>query len=281
MRCAIRTIFTKSSQSSFQVFLLIALAIVLMVMDRRIDQFVVIREALTFPLVPLQYSVSWSINQFKELKTVLSSHDNLLKENIELKAERLLLHAKLQRLTALENENHYLKTLSQFSRQLSPLTLIAELLNVDSEPFVHQVILNKGVRDNVYIGQPVFDAYGVMGQVIQAGPITSRVLLINDPRSGIAVQNARNGVRAVAVGDSYLNNLKLMYVTKTIDIKVGDLFLTSGLGDHFPEGYPVGKVARVIRDPAQQFAIISLQPSAHLDSSRQVLLVWHKEHGHV
>ena len=117
-----------------------------------------------------------------------------------------------------------------------------------------------------------------MGQVIQVGPITSRVLLINDPRSGVAVQNVRNGVRAIAMGDSYLNNLKLMYVTKTTDIKVGDLFLTSGLGDRYPEGYPVGRVVSVLREPASQFASISLQSSAHLDSSRQVLLVWYQQY---
>ncbi|OGT44826.1 MAG: rod shape-determining protein MreC [Gammaproteobacteria bacterium RIFCSPHIGHO2_12_FULL_37_34] len=249
-----------------------------MVMDRRLNQFVTIREALSFPLAPFQYSVSWSVKQINQFKTAFSAYDYLAKENIELKAERLLLHAQLQRLIALEAENNYLKALSQASHHIQSKTLIAELLNVDSEPFVNQVILDKGARDHVYSGQPVFDAYGVMGQIIQVGPITSRVLLINDPRSGIAVHNVRNGTRAVAVGDSYLNNLKLMYVTKTTDIKVGDLFLTSGLGDRYPEGYPVGTVSNVSKDPAHQFATIYLQPSAHLDSSRQVLLVWYQKH---
>ena len=248
-----------------------------MVADRRLDQFSPIRQALSFPFTPFQYSISWSVKQLAQLKTAFSTQDHLIAENIELKSERLLLRAQLQRLIALENENNYLKKLTEFSHQIQEKTLIAELLNVDSEPFVKQVILDKGSRDNVYTGQPVFDAYGVMGQIIQVGPITSRILLINDPRSGIAVQNARNGVRAIAVGDSYLNNLKLMYVTQTTDIKVGDLFLTSGLGEHYPQGYPVGRVSNITREPAHQFASISLYPSAHLDSSRQVLLVWYKK----
>ena len=67
-----------------------------------------------------------------------------------------------------------------------------------------------------------------------------------------------------------------MYIPKTVDIRIGDDFITSGLGDHYPEGYPVGKVIMVTKDPTQQFATIYLQPTAHLDSSRQVLLIWYQ-----
>jgi rod shape-determining protein MreC len=118
-----------------------------------------------------------------------------------------------------------------------------------------------------------------MGQVTQVGPITSRVLLINDPRSGISVQNVRNGMRAVAMGDSYTGKLRLMYVPKTADIKDTDVFITSGLGDRYPEGYPVGVVTSVYKDPAHQFSTVYLNPSARLGRSRQVLLVWyHRTH---
>lgn len=252
------------------------LSIALMVMDKRLESFGSVRAALSLPLAPFQYIVSWPTTFASSLKTVMTSHDDLIKENLRLKAEQLLMRAQLQRLIAIESENNYLKALLQSSRQVKGKTLIAELLAVDFEPFVNQVILNKGTRDGVYVGQPVLDASGVMGQVIQAGPITSRVLLVNDPHSGVAVQNARTGMRAITVGDTYSGKLKLMYVPKTADIKVGDLFLTSGLGDRYPEGYPVGKVVTVVNDPAHQFADIYLQPSAHLDSSRQVLLVWYQ-----
>ncbi len=139
---------------------------------------------------------------------------------------------------------------------------------------MHQVVLNKGSHDGVFIGQPVLDAAGVMGQVIQIGPYTSRVLLINDPHSGVPVQDARNGVRAIAVGDNYSGKVRLANVVQTTDIKEGDIFMTSGLGEHYPEGYPLGKVESVVKDPGLQFATITIEPSAHLDRSRQVLLIW-------
>lgn len=253
------------------------MSIALMAMDKRLEVFVSIRAALSLPLAPLQYIVSWPTNFIDNIKSVISTHDDLVSENLSLKAEQLLLRSQLQRLIAIETENNYLKALFQSSKQVKGKTLMAELLAVDFEPFVNQVVLNKGSRDGAYIGQPVLDATGIMGQIVSAGPITSRVLLINDPRSGIAVQDVRNGIRAVAVGDSYSGKLRLMYVPNTADIKVDDIFLSSGLGDRYPEGYPVGKVISVNRDPSKQFAEVYLQPSAHLDSSRQVLLIWNQK----
>lgn len=256
--------------------MLIVFAIGLMVLDKRLESFASVRAALSLPLAPFQYVVSWPTQVFNTIKSVISTHDHLIEENLKLKTDQLLLRSQLQRLVAIESENNYLKSLLRSSQQIKTKTLMAELLAVEFEPFINQVVLNKGTRDGVYVGQPVLDANGVLGQVIQAGPITSRVLLINDPRSGVAVQNSRNGIRAMAMGDSYSDRIRLMYVPKTADIKVGDLFITSGLGGRYPEGYPVGKVISVHIDPAHAFVTVYLQPSAHLNSSRQVLLVWYQ-----
>lgn len=257
---------------------LVILSIALMVMDKRMTHLTTIRSALTVPVAPLQYVVNLPAHTFDKLTQIVRSHDALIKDNAALKSEQLRLNVRLQRLTAIESENNYLKSLFQSSRKVEGKTLIAELMSVASEPFIKQVTLDKGRRDGVYEGQPVMDATGVMGQVIEAGPFTSRVLLINDARSGIAVQNARSGIRAVAAGDNYSDRLRLRYVPKTADIRIGDLFLTSGLGDHYPEGYPVGKVVKVAKDPSWQFAEIYLQPTAHLDTSKQLLLIWYQKH---
>ena len=76
------------------------------------------------------------------------------------------------------------------------------------------------------------------------------------------------------MGDSYSGKLRLVNVPHTADIKVGDIITTSGLGNNYPEGYPLGRVISVMKDPGLQFATIMLEPSAHLDRSREVLLVW-------
>lgn len=254
--------------------LLAALAIILMCLDKRVDAFAQVRAALSMPLAPLQYLVSWPVQIIDNLGTTISTHDRLVKENLDLKAERLLLKAQMQRLLAIESENNQLKALMRSTTEVQGKVLIAQLLSIDTDPFVNQVTLDKGSHDGLFVGQPVLDANGVMGQLIQVGPLISRVLLINDPHSGVPVQVTRNGVRAIAVGDAYTGKLRLVNMPQTADIKTGDLLITSGLGQNYPEGYPLGQVVSVIKDPGLQFATITVEPSARLDRSRQVLLVW-------
>jgi rod shape-determining protein MreC len=245
-----------------------------MILDNRVAAVSQVRAVLSIPLIPLQYAVSWPIEFFDQLGGSISSRDALIKENFNLKAEQLRLKAQVQRLRALELENNQLKALMSSSAEVQGKVLIAQLLAVATEPFVNQVLLDKGSNDGVYVGQPVLDANGVMGKVIQISPLTSRVLLINDRHSGVPVQVARNGIRAIAVGDAFTGQLRLMHVPQTADVRTGDMLITSGLGDHFPEGYPVGQVTLVEKDPGLQFATISIEPTAHLDRSRGVLLVW-------
>ena len=254
------------------------LAIILMVMDQCWQSFAPIRAAMSLPLVPIQYLLDRPLDLLNRLQSLLHSQDQLIKENLRLKSQRLLLRSRLQRLHLLESENTYLRALMQSSRQVKTKMLVAELLATNTAPYVRKVWLKGGSHEGVYVGQPVLDANGVMGQVTQVGPLTSQILLINDLHSGIAVQNVRNGLRAIVMGDHRADRLRLMYVPKTEDVRIGDIFVTSGLGGNYPEGYPVGRVVMVAKYPAEQFSTVYLQPSAHLYRSRQVLLVWSEPH---
>lgn len=251
-----------------------AISIALMMFDNRTTMVDQVRTALSIPLTPLQYLVSTPIKWVDKLREMVSSRDALVKENLDLKAEQLLLKAQVQRLLAIESENTQLKALFRSSARIKGKMLVTQLLAVDTEPFVAQMVVDRGSRDGVFIGQPVLDANGVMGQVIQVTPMTSRVLLVNDPHSGVPVQNARNGIRAIAVGDNNTGKMRLVNIPKTVDIQQGDMLVTSGLGERYPEGYPVGQVISVTKDPGLQFATIIVEPSAHLDQSREVLLIW-------
>lgn len=250
------------------------LAIALMMLDKRVAGTAQLRAALSMPLAPIQYIVSYPVELIDKLSNIASTRDALVKENLDLKAEHLLMKAQVQRLLSLESENNQLKALMSTSATVQGKVLIAQIMAIDTDPFINQVTVDKGSHDGLYVGQPVIDANGVMGQLVQVGPLSSKALLVNDAHSGVPVQNARNGIRAIAVGDNYSGNLRLVNVPQTADIKVGDKLVTSGLGDHYPEGYPVGTVLSVTKDPGLQFSTIFVGPSAHLDRSRQVLIVW-------
>jgi len=141
--------------------------------------------------------------------------------------------------------------------------------------FIKRVLINKGKSDGAYVGQPVLDAYGLMGQVVEVEPYDSWVLLITDPQHSTPVQINRNGNRAIATGtkDS-LHRLVLNNISDTFDVIKGDVLVTSGFGGRFPAGYPVGVVSEVEHDPGEPFAIVTVEPTAWLDNSRNVLLLF-------
>lgn len=272
----IKLLFRRSSFLGARLVILTILSCVLMTLDHHSDYFHEIRSTISVGIAPIQYMVDKPVEFIRWIETSFSSQQGLLVENAQLRARQLLLYAKLQKVLALERENAQLRALLKSSEHIQDKVTVAQLLAVDLAPYTQQIVIDKGQNDGVYIGQPVLDAYGVMGQVISVGPITSRVLLITDIRSAVPVQNNRNGNRAIAVGLGVDGHLDLANVPLTIDFKVGDYLITSGLGGLYPPGYPVGHIISIKRWPGDRFAAINVRPSAHVNQSRQVLLVWPK-----
>ena len=210
-------------------------------------------------------------------ETNLQSRSNLLEDNDRLQRENLVLQGRSQQMASLQAENVRLRSLLNSSALLRNDVLVAELIGVSPDPVRHQVILNKGANDKIFFGQPLIDADGLMGQVVQVDPYSSRVLLITDATHAIPVQVNRNGVRAIAEGIGRLDQMELRHVAITTDIAEGDLLVSSGFGQRFPAGYPVAIVTKVLRDPGQPFATVRARPSAALNRSRHVLLVFTRD----
>jgi rod shape-determining protein MreC len=254
------------------------LSLGLMVVDHQHQEYIAgARSYLSLVAVPFQYVIDFPIKTVSDLSLHFKTRHKLQKENTVLKTERLDLALRLQKLESLESENSRLRELLQSSSQMGQKALVAELLRVDSDPFSQRVVLNKGTRNGVYLGQPVLDSQGIMGQIVRVGPLTSVALLITDTNHSVPVQDNRSGVRGIASGTGIHGKLELNFITDTADIEPGDLMVTSGLGQRFPAGYPVGIVESVEKQPGESFAKIVIKPSAQLDRSREVLLVWQDE----
>lgn len=254
--------------------LLGAVALFLIFAGQRYDWFSRTESALSVVAAPFYWITDLPSRFSGWVDDTWRSRETLMQENEQLRAESLLLKAKVQKLAALEAENVRLRELLNSSTLLDDSVLVAELIGVSSDPRHHEIIINKGRDDGVYVGQPVIDAVGLMGQVIMVGPLHSRVLLITDATHALPVQINRNGVRSIAEGVGQYYELELQHVAATTDIKVGDLLVSSGLGQRFPAGYPVAVVSEVVIDPGQPFATVKAKPSAALTRSRHVLLVF-------
>ncbi len=244
-----------------------------MTVDHRQHHLDTLRAALGVMVYPLQFVVDLPRTTGAWVQQTFSSRRALLEENTSLQAQNLILQAQLQKLTTLELENIRLRELLGSSYKVDEGVIVAEIMSVDMDPYNHQVIINKGKIHGAYVGQPLLDATGVMGQVVHVGPITSTAMLITDPSHAIPVQVNRNGLRSIAVGTGSINELQLPHVPHNTDIRAGDQLVTSGLGGRFPPGYPVAVVTAVQYDPGRPFARVSATPVSHLDRGREILLV--------
>src|SRR5690606_13737455 len=128
------------------------------------------------------------------------SRADLIAENERLRAEALLPKRKLQKLAALTEQDVRLRELLNSSALLDEKVLVAELIGIDPNAFAQRILIDTGERDGVFLGQPVRDATGLLGQVVEVMPFTSPVLLITDVPHSLPVQVNRSGLRAIASG---------------------------------------------------------------------------------
>ena len=244
-----------------------------MVLDLKWAKMNQTRAYLSLAITPLQWLVDTPAQVADELSDVLITRTQLIEENRQLRQEALLLKRKVLQVSALTAENVRLRELLNGSQRLANDVTLTELIGINPDPFQHQVILNKGSEDNVYVGQAVLDAGGIMGQIIELSHYTSRAMLITDSRHAIPVEVNRNGFRSIALGNGSVDELELGHVPDTADVREGDLLVSSGLGGRFPRGYPVARITSVKRDPGQTFATVKARPTARLNKSRHILLV--------
>ncbi|MBF0752047.1 MULTISPECIES: rod shape-determining protein MreC [unclassified Pasteurella] len=214
-------------------------------------------------------------------RTVLDSVSDNFVDTGKLQIENKVLREQLREKNAdlllldqLKVENQRLRLLLNSPLRTDEYKKIAEVLTAETDVYRQQIVINQGEKDGAYVGQPVIDEKGVIGQIISVGAETSRVLLLTDVTHSIPVQVLRNDVRIIASGTGHTDELTLDNVPRSVDIEKGDLLVTSGLGGRFIEGYPVAIVQNVSRDGSNYFATIKAKPLASLDRLRYVLLLW-------
>ncbi len=217
----------------------------------------------------------------KTITKVVSSHlkssNELLEENERLSAENFIQRADMLRLKSLEQENEAMRRMLNSPVHKTTKRLFAEVVDVNADVSSHRIIINRGTNDGVYVGMPVMNDEGLVGQVVSTNYSFSRVLLLVDPLSSIPVVNIRNGIRAIATGDNNLDELVINNAPRTADFKIGDKLITSGLGGVFPEGYPVATITSVGVSKGQPLASIKAKPAVDLSTMRYVLLLWYED----
>ncbi len=253
------------------------LSVALIVADGRFNQVTSVRSAIGTGLAPVHWLGNAPGRLSDWVSSLFTTRDDLLEQNEALNARLLILERRALKYAALASENNELRRLMNSSEVLDDRVIVGEVVAVSPDPFTHEVVINKGGRDGVKVGQAILDANGLMGQVQQTSSFTSRVLLVSDSSHAVPVEVVRNGLRAVLLGNGDPDALELVHVPDTADIREGDLLVSSGLGGRFPKGYPVAEVELITKEPGEPFVQITASPRADLNRSRLVLVVFSPE----
>ncbi|UVW35559.1 rod shape-determining protein MreC [SAR92 clade bacterium H455] len=267
-------VFNKSS-SLLRKFLVVSLlAVLLMIIDSftpwlkpaysAADNFV--RPLYWIANIPLRVQ-EWSANS-------VTPRSEIESDNLRLTKESLIYHGQLQRMSDLAAENMRLRRLLNATELVQDSVLVTEVIGVSANPLRHTLTIDRGTADGVFVGQPLLDAEGLMGQIIGVHKRHSTALLITDSSHALPVQVLRNGLRSIAEGSADYNRLNLKFVSPTADIREGDKLVSSGLGGLYPAGYPVGTVLSIVTKPGDNFLEIDIDPSAEIDRSRHLLLLY-------
>ncbi|WP_280546767.1 rod shape-determining protein MreC [Halomonas sp. 11-S5] len=269
-----KPLFSHGPLPGYRMLLCVILASALMFVDTRFTRMEPVRTQLSTLVAPVQWLVSLPSDVLNWAALALSDQRALVDENRRLRKQILTLSHRVQRMASLTAENVRLRELLAATRLRDMPYITAELLSLDPDPFTHQMVIDRGRRDGVYVGQPVLDASGLVGQITATSAYSSRVLLLADASHALPVQINRNGLRFILQGAGSYDALNVMHVPDTADIREGDLLTTSGLGERFPPGYPVARVSAVVHDPGEPFARVTAAPVAQLQRSRHFLLLF-------
>lgn len=273
-----RYLFSKRSPLIVKLIVSLTISVSLIFLDTNFHSFKTVRYYLDTLISPLYYISNSPMSSIDAINEMSKSRQILLTENETLKNELSIRRNDLLLLEHLKHENDRLRTLLDSPLRHDEQKTVVQVLLTDSDPYVYQIVLNKGEDRGVYIGQPVVDEKGIVGQIYRTAKNTSRAILICDQQHAIPVQVQRNDMPMIAIGNGCDNDLLLDFFPNNIDIQVGDILVTSGLDGQFPEGYPVAIVNSVKMSSYDSIPIISATPTANLKRLRYLLLLWDETH---
>ena len=188
----------------------------------------------------LSFMVSGPENFIKDNYLAIKNHQNLYKENEKNKSELIKLRGKdlLNEFTI--SENRKLKAIVDDNLVKSD-TIFAKVLSDKGSPFLKSIIINKGSKHNINLGMIAIDGEYLVGKIVEINYLTARVLLLSDLNSKIPVIVEPNGIFSILSGTGKDHGI-IQYSQKYEDIGNESIIYTSGVGNLFKAGIPVGRI---------------------------------------
>jgi rod shape-determining protein MreC len=253
----------------FAILLLMAAAFALLALGRSEAPWASrLRAGLLDAVAPIAHALSLPGRAVTDWFSSVKDTGQLQRQNAELKAEIDRLRLRLTAVDELARENREFRSLLGIKLAEEGKHIAARVIADPGGPYVRTVLIRAGHREGVRKGRAVVTAEGLVGRVTEVGEFTSRVMLITDVNSRIAVLIGGAGERAIMSGAN--SDLpRLLHVSRTAAIARGDRVVTSGHDGILPPGIPVGEVAEI------EHGIVRIRPFADMQSLGFVRIIDH------
>ncbi len=249
------------------------LSLLLLLIDTHYRVLNVVRDVVSIGLRPLQTVASAPVAGVRRAGDFLVFQSELIRDNARLQRQVLADQAQLLRMQSLQRQLDELRQLVATVEPMALPPLYGEVLYGGKDPFTRKIIVNRGDNHGVREGQIAIDSFGVLGQVTRVMPLVSEITLVTDREHTVPVQVQRTGQRAVLVGTGRPDQLEIRFLPVNVDIKAGDILVSSPVGGIYPEGLPVARVAKVDRPGSLMFARIHCVPLGNVDRHRYLLIL--------
>jgi rod shape-determining protein MreC len=263
----------------------VILFIVVLLSADRFSKVNIIRNIVTAPVTFVQKGVNAVGDWIDGLAASVRRYAVVVDENSELKEENLLLKEHLAVLADLEEENQRLKEALNLKDRFSNYEIIgANIVGTDPGNFLYNYRIDAGSLDGVEIDDPVVASDNLLvGRIYSVGLTSSVVVPLVDELSGVSAWTTKSGGgHAVVKGDIEYKQEGLCLmdtISETMDLEIGDIIETSGMGGIYPRGILIGEVIDVHKETSliERHAII--QPFIDFNSIEEVYILKDKDSG--
>lgn len=229
--------------------------------------------AVMAPLSPLARLLTGGTESVAGLAEEPEDIETLRAKNRELERTVAELQVEIVRLREIEQDYYRLSDLADYLARHPDQTMVsANVIGRDTSSYLRWIIINRGARDGIQVGQPVINELGLVGRVEDVAANAAWIRLVIDQGSAI---NARlQDARAEGTVFGQLQGgLRMDFITQEVQIEIGDLVLTSGLGGSFPPDIVIGQVTSVRQQEAALFQQAEVRPTVDFNHLELVAVI--------
>lgn len=182
------------------------------------------------------------------------------------------LEGKLVEMEEFKKENERLRELLKFKKESTVKVVPARVIGRDLAPWRKTLLIDKGSKDGIKNRMAIVSVEGLVGRIVEVGPLSSRAILLLDPESRVSVLFQENRDLGLAEGDGS-PWIRVTHIDRESTVKVGDIVISSGLGGVYPKGIRIGRVEMVAteKEGLELFALV--RPFVPFSKLEEVLCI--------